>query len=137
MNNTSGFKEFINKINDTKRKLDNAIDETLEESGTEGVAEIQSRTSVVSGNLRRSATHGDVKVVGKVHSIKLGYDQNRAPYADAYENGHKQTPGRYVPAIGKKLVKEYIPGRHTVSDCLTIMQTRLSDKLKQKLGDIK
>lgn len=137
MSNTFGFQEFIKKINVTQQKIDNAIDETLEESAIEGVAEIQSRTSVKTGNLRRSATSGDIKVEGKRHSIKIGYDTNQAPYADAYENGHKQNPGQYVPAIGKKLKQSYVPGKHVVADSLTIVRAGLNAKLKQKLGDIK
>ena len=137
MSSTFGFKNFIKKIAQKKIDIDNAIDETLEESAIEGVGEIQSRTSVVTGNLRRSATSGDIKVVGKVHSIKIGYDTNQAPYADAYENGHKQNPGQYVSAIGKKLKQSYVPGKHVVADSLTIARDGLSAKLKQKLGEIK
>lgn len=137
MSNTFGFQEFIKKINATPQKIDNAIDETLKESAIEGIAEIQSRTDVVTGNLRRSATSGDIKVEEKVHSVKIGYDTNQAPYADDYENGHKQNPGQYVPAIGKKLKQEYVPGRHVVADSLTIVRAGLNAKLKKKLGDIK
>lgn len=137
MSSTFGFKNFIKKIAQKKIDIDNAIDETLEESAIEGVAEIQSRTSVKTGNLRRSATSGDIKVEGKRHSIKIGYDTNQAPYADAYENGHKQNPGQYVPAIGKKLKQSYVPGKHVVADSLTIVRAGLNAKLKQKLGDIK
>ena len=137
MSSTFGFKNFIKKIAQKKIDIDNAIDETLEESAIEGVAEIQSRTSVKTGNLRRSATSGDIKVEGKIHSIKIGYDTNQAPYADAYENGHKQNKGQYVPAIGKKLKQEYVPGKHVVADSLTIAKAGLNAKLKQKLGDIK
>lgn len=137
MDSTFGFKELINKINVTQQKLANAIDETLLEIAIEGVGEIQSRTSVKTGNLRRSATNGEIEIEGKIHSIEVGYDSNQAPYADAYENGHKQEVGRYVPAIGKKLVKEYVPGRHVVRDSLTLVRANLPNKLKEKLSDVK
>lgn len=137
MSSTFGFHNFIKKIAQKKIDIDNAIDETLEESAIECVAEIQSRTGVVTGNLRRSATSGNIKVEGKVHSIKIGYDTNQAPYADAYENGHKQNPGQYVPVIGKRLKQSYVPGKHVVADSLTITKAGLNAKLKQKLGDIK
>ncbi|WP_315074077.1 HK97 gp10 family phage protein [uncultured Clostridium sp.] len=137
MDSTFGFKEFINKINETKQQLGNAIDETLLEGAIEGIGEIQSRTSVKTGNLRRSTTSGEIEVEGKIHSIDVGYNMNQAPYADAYENGYKQKVGRYVPAIGKKLVKEYIPGKHVVRDSLTIVRAELPSKLRQKLSDIK
>ncbi|NFI57419.1 HK97 gp10 family phage protein [Clostridium botulinum] len=135
MSSTFGFNEFINKINETQQQLTNALDETLVEGSIEGVAEIQARTSVKTGNLRRSATSGEIEAEGNIHSIKVGYDMNQAPYADAYENGHKQEIGKYVPAIGKKLVKEFVPGKHTVRDSLTIVQSELPEKLKRKIGD--
>lgn len=137
MSNTFGFQDFIKKINATQQQIDNAINETLEESAIEGIAEIQNRTGVVTGNLRRSATSGDIKVEEKVHSIKIGYNTNQAPYADDYENGHKQNPGQYVPAIGKKLKQEYVPGKHVVADSLTIVRAGLNSKLKAKLREIK
>lgn len=136
MSSTFGFEDFTRKILQKKIDIDNVIDETLKESAIEGVAEIKGRTGVITGNLRRAATSGEIKVVGKVHSIKIGYDINQAPYADAYENGHKQAPGQYIAAICKKLKKEYVPGKHVVRDSLTIAKSGLDEKLKQKLGEI-
>lgn len=135
MSSTFGFNEFISKINFAKQQLNNVIDDTLMEGSIEGVAEIQARTSVKTGNLRRSATSGKIEIESNIHSIKVGYDSNQAPYADAYENGHKQEVGKYVPSIGKKLVKEFVPGKHTVRDSLTIVQSELPEKLKRKIGD--
>lgn len=39
----------------------------------------------------------------------VGYTAAHAPHV---EYGHRQEPGRYVPAIGKRLVKSYVPGQH-------------------------
>ncbi|WP_154826747.1 HK97 gp10 family phage protein [Clostridium butyricum] len=137
MSNTFGFEEFIKKIQETHKRVVDVIDETLLESATECVGEIQSRTGVKTGNLRRSATSGEIRVTGSKHSVKVGYDTDRAPYAGAYENGHKQTPGRYVPAIGKKLKKSYVPGKHIVRDSLTIAMYGMDEKLKTKLRNIR
>ncbi|WP_353846754.1 HK97 gp10 family phage protein [Clostridium sp. VAP51] len=135
ISSTFGFNEFISKINFVKQQLNNVIDDTLMEGSIEGVAEIQARTSVKTGNLRRSATSGKIEIESNIHSIKVGYDSNQAPYADDYENGHKQEVGKYVPSIGKKLVKEFVPGRHTVRDSLIIVQSELPEKLRRKIGD--
>ena len=32
-------------------------------------------------------------------------------YASYVEYGHRQTPGRYVPAIGKRLKKSFVEGK--------------------------
>lgn len=37
---------------------------------------------------------------------------NPVYYASYVEYGHRQTPGRYVPAIGKRLVKNWVEGQH-------------------------
>ncbi|CAI3535385.1 MAG: HK97 gp10 family phage protein [Clostridium sp.] len=134
MSNTFGFQEFIKKINATQQKIDNAIDETLEESATECVAETQARTPVKTGALRRSWNHSEVKVEGKKHTIEIGSPLEYAPFV---ENGHKQEKGKYVAAIGKKLVKEYVPGKHMLQDSLTIAKAGLEGKLKAKLREIK
>ena len=47
---------------------------------------------------------------------------NSVPYALYVENGHRQTPGRYVPAIGKRLKQSWVPGQHMLRDA--IKQTR-------------
>lgn len=56
------------------------------------------------GRLRGSITHqmeGDKTVV-------IGTPVEYAPYV---EFGHHQQPGRYVPAIGKRLKASYVPGK--------------------------
>jgi hypothetical protein len=50
---------------------------------------------------------------------KIGYSgnaftvtvSNSAGYASFVENGHRQTPGRYVKKIGKRLVASWVPGQ--------------------------
>lgn len=46
---------------------------------------------------------------GGQHSVKL---VNPMHYASYVEYGHRQTPGRYVPAIGKRLVNSFVEGQH-------------------------
>lgn len=40
--------------------------------------------------------------------------KNNVYYADYVEHGHRQEPGRYVPAIGKRLKRAWVPGKHFV-----------------------
>ncbi len=134
MSSTFGFQEFINKINITQKQMSNVINETLEESATECVAEVQVRTPVRTGNLRRSWNHGEVEIENNTHYIEIG---SALEYAPAVENGYKQDVGKYIPAIGKKLVKEYVPGKYMLRDSLTIAKADLPNKLKAKLSDIK
>lgn len=132
--NTFGFQDFINKINEQKNLIETAIDETLEESATECVAETQSRTPVKTGNLRRAWTHGKVQVEGNIHYVDI---TNPLEYAAAIENGHKQQVGRYVPAIGKRLKASFVSGRHMLRDSLAIAKAELPDRLRRKIGELK
>lgn len=47
--------------------------------------------------------------------------QNPVEYASYVEFGHRQTPGRYVPAINKKLKSSWVPGKFM----LTISEKKL------------
>lgn len=63
------------------------------------------------GRLRNSITHqreGD-------DTELIASDVEYAPYV---EWGHHQTPGRYVPAIGKRLVASYVPGKPYMAPAL-------------------
>jgi hypothetical protein len=78
---------------------------------------------------------------------KAGYYEleivNPVNYASYVEYGHRQQPGRYVPAIGKKLKKGFVEGKHMLSASENelksvqdaILAKRLDEKLKELMGD--
>lgn len=45
---------------------------------------------------------------GNTYSVTI---TNPVHYASFVENGHRQTPGRFVPAIGKRLKKSWVEGQ--------------------------
>ena len=69
-----------------------------------------------TGNLRNSITYAysdesdkEVElIVGSEQKVVGGTLVNYAPYV---ELGHHQQPGRYVPKIGKRLVRSWVPGK--------------------------
>ena len=66
---------------------------------------VQRFTPVRNGHLRRGwytvpAVDGTAVVA------------NNIEYAPHVEYGHRQEVGRYVPALGKRLVKGWVPGHH-------------------------
>ncbi len=124
------FDDFAKEIQRKFRQTNNVIIEEMEEKSTMCVAQIQSRTPVKSGNLRRSMTHSNIKRSGKVYSVRIG---SALEYAEAIEDGHYQEVGRYVPAIGKKLVKSFVPGRHMIGDSIDIYQKDLQESIQTRL----
>ena len=62
---------------------------------------------------------------------------NNIFYCTYVENGHRQTPGRYVPAIGKRLKKSWVPGKHMLKlsvDDLKKKGNAIVDKRVKKSG---
>ena len=63
--------------------------------------------SATSEHMRRSWGVGPVRVGAKNISVEVF---NSASYASYVNDGHRQKPGRYVPILGKKLVKGWVDG---------------------------
>jgi len=104
-----------------------AIRRALEICGGKAETYAKKLCPVDTGNLRNSITHqregDDTELIG-----------TSVEYAPYVEIGHHQTPGRYVPAIGKRLVASYVPGKpymapaleNHVSEYKEVFETELS-----------
>ena len=88
--------------------------ETVKEPVNEGIRKLAiwtQRTLMVStpvdtGRLKTSIT---AKVEGDVAKIGTNVE-----YGQFIEYGHRQEPGRFVPALGKRLVVDWVPPRHVI-----------------------
>nr|DAL93839.1 MAG TPA: type I neck protein [Caudoviricetes sp.] len=69
---------------------------------------IKQKTPVKEGTLRNGWAIGQITQKGNSYTIEI---INPVEYASYVEYGHRQTPGRFVPAIGKKLKKSWVKGR--------------------------
>lgn len=65
---------------------------------------------------------------------------NSVEYAPYVEYGHRQTPGRYVPAIGKRLKRSEVEGRHMLLKAEQQVDAELDNyvakKVEKKLKEI-
>lgn len=115
-------------------------------------------TTGVGGNLRRGWIGGgggsstpsapEISAFADAMSVQKtggGYGitvANNVYYASYVELGHRQTPGRYVPAIGKRLVKSWVEGKHFLklseeqlsAAAPTVLQNLLDAWLREVLG---
>lgn len=66
-------------------------------------ADAKAHAPIDSGNLQNSIGSN---VSGTEGEVFVGAD-----YGPYVEFGHAQQPGRYVPAIGKRLVRDFVPGK--------------------------
>ena len=82
-------------------------------------------TGKQGGTLRRAwkVTSPKLKTGGCVLNVI-----NPTEYASYVEYGHRQEPGRYVPALGKRLKASWVDGR--------LMLTRAEDRLKRQAQTI-
>ena len=69
---------------------------------------VAGKTPVGSGKLR-SSWHVK-KMEPGANGLRIEVE-NSAEYASFVEEGHRQTPERFVPVIGKTLVEDFVPGQ--------------------------
>ena len=109
--------------------LANAMDRAFDAIGETAVGyaedNITKNGSVDTGNLRGSLTyaHDDKEIV-------IG---TNVEYAAAVELGHRQEVGRYVPAIGKRLVNAHVPGKPFLKPAITEHMDEYRELLKDSL----
>lgn len=92
------------------------------------------------GGVRRDATEYarslPITKHGEIYQIEI---VNPVHYASYVEYGHRQEPGRFVPAIGKRLKQGWVKGRFMLTISEQQLQAEapalLEAKLKKFLGD--
>lgn len=88
------------------------------------------------GTLKKSWTAGEIRRNGSNYTVEIS---NPEVYASYVEYGHRQQPGRYVPALGKRLKKGWVPGKHmlTISEkelrriAPAVLERKLNNFLKE------
>ena len=131
--NISEFKRFSEKTaKNLKKNYDKAIDDSLNELGGRLLNKVIRKTPVgksikdkinnkiqtvyTGGNLRRSWYLSKLIKTDDKRFITL---YNVVRYAIYVEYGHRQIPGRFVPAIGKKLKASWVKGRFMMTNSVT------------------
>ena len=98
---------------------------------------VKKRTPVEQGTLRNGWTVSSVRKENGSYVIEV---INATEYASYVEYGRRQTPGRYVPAIGAKLQKAWVPGKFmlTISEkeIEQLAPKYLEKKLEKKLREV-
>lgn len=82
------------------------------------------------GTLKRSWTVSPVNRAGHNYTIEV---INPVEYASYVEFGHRQTPGRYVPAIGKKLANNFTEKKYMLTNAETVVKIETPNILEREL----
>ena len=100
-----GLKDFQKLLQEMKAEEERFMTETIKELAARLLRKVIKRTPVREGLLRRNWTVSDMRKNGSNYEIEVS---NSTEYASYVEYGHRQTPGRYIPAICKRLKKSWV-----------------------------
>ena len=122
----SGLDELIQRLDEATKKVPDARDKFLAQEAELVRGDAVSLSPVDTGNLReawkRSAPdNGRVEVY------------NNTEYAAHVEYGHRQKVGQYVPAIGKRLKKPFVEGKHMLRDAVQQRQDSFAEDAEEIL----
>ncbi|QYC52353.1 type I neck protein [Fusobacterium phage FNU_1P] len=151
--NISEFKRFSEKTaKNLKENYDKAIDDSLNELGGRLLNKVIRKTPVgksikdkINNKIQTVYTGGNLKRSWYLSKLIKTDDKmfitlyNISRYAIYVEYGHRQTPGRFVPAIGKKLKASWVKGRFMMTNSVTeinkIRQTVFNRNLAKYMED--
>ncbi|MGP1488399.1 MAG: HK97 gp10 family phage protein [Peptoanaerobacter stomatis] len=122
------YAKKLKKLADTE--MENVIKKCLYDLANRMIARVKEETPVKEGLLRNSWQIGDIHRKGNEYYVEV---INPVEYAEFVEYGHIQTPGRYVPAIGKKLIKDFVPGRYMMTISVQNINTHKEEYIKKIL----
>lgn len=86
------------------------------------IRRIKQRTPVRTGALRNGWNIGNIRHTGNTYIVEIICPLEYASYV---EYGHRQTPGRYVPAIGKRLKASWVNGRFMMTISLSEIEAQV------------
>ncbi|MBS5890660.1 MAG: HK97 gp10 family phage protein [Negativicoccus succinicivorans] len=79
-------------------------------TGARGTVEVNGKEyRIQTEHMRRSWDTGKLERGARVYQMAV---TNSASYASFVNDGHRQTPGRFVPILGKQLVANFVGGQH-------------------------
>ena len=128
------FSELV-ALRDKFQNLQNIIDDfciqVTKEIAQIIVKEVKEKTPIDKGKLRDNWTIGEFKKEGTVYKIEV---INPLKYAEFVEFGHRQQPGRYVKAIGKRLKKGWVEGKLMLTITERDLQRNLDKIIREKVN---
>ena len=127
---TKGLGDLLDKVNNLSPRIDQAVMSAMSDEGMSWRDDVRANTPVDTGDLRRSwaLTGPDKK------GLKFEMDlANNLEYAEHVEYGHRQEPGRFVPAIGKRLKADFVPGSYMLRDGTRRLEETLGPAVQREV----
>lgn len=127
-----GLKEFQKIIEEMEKEKEQLMIDTIKELAARLLRKVIKRTPSDTGNLRRNWVVSDVRKNGENYEIEVS---NSTEYASYVEFGHRQTPGRFVPAIGKRLKKSWVKGKFMLTISENELQKQAPAVIEKKITE--
>lgn len=124
------FSDFQKWLSFEEKKVESGCERAVAKGGQYIAEELRVATPVDTGRLRNSWRVDRVSKEGFVYSVEI---YNRTPYVLFVEEGHRQQVGRYVPKIGKRLVRPFVKGRWFIKRTMNRLP---DDKLISNIANI-
>lgn len=136
------FQKKLETIGETER--DAFLRKLTNEAAMRLFEKVRARTPVGIYPSESGKTGGTLRRGWNVKNIKLekmegGYQVkiiNPVHYASYVEYGHRQQPGRFVPAIGKRLKKGWVEGKFMLTKSELELEQELPGIIEQKLKQL-
>ena len=129
-----GSKEFDKILDEIKTKAPQATERFLMLQAEELKKDVKNLTPVDTGTLKNSWQRENGKRLTGKKFTQIVF--NMTDYAAHVEYGHRQKVGRYVPAIGKKLVAPFVRGRFMLRTAVAMRQIKFYKDLKNFYGGL-
>lgn len=126
----SDLMQYQKKLEKLEKELPKFNEKMVKELASRLLRMVKYRTPVISGELRRNWTIGEITTNGAKITVDV---INPTEYAIYVEYGHRQTPGRYVPAIGKRLVSGWVTGRFMLTKSEALLEGRMAEIVEARL----
>ena len=111
-------------------ELDQFVKSQTAEMGNRFLGNVKRLTPVKTGNLRNNWTVSEVATDNQGPYVIVYTNVKYAPYV---EYGHRQQPGRYVPELGKRLVKSWVNGRFMMTTAKMEIESQIPSIVQRNM----
>ena len=130
-----GFEELQKRIAELN-SVAMYLAEAKRNTPTRGVQTVERNGVTITTNsehMKRSWNAGTIEQNGREYKVKVF---NTASYASYVNDGHRQQPGRYVPILGKRLVKNWVDGLNMAEKAEKATERRSKDILRRNINRV-
>lgn len=130
----AGLRIDIRDVDGLGRRLSALSAEDLSDIVTATVNEIATNAKAATpvGKVNGGTLLNSIRTEVSGSEGRVGYVAKYAPHV---EYGHRQTPGRYVPAIGKRLKASYVPGQHFFKPVVERERTAFQRRVQEAVSE--